>query len=57
MLAYTFYEAGGRVMRYAETLVQAEAIFYAIELRMDMQQIDYQCNHRYTYSTEGNEQE
>lgn len=37
MLAYTFYETDGRVMRYAETLVQEGCIVEAIVLRRDMQ--------------------
>jgi len=37
MLAYTFYETDGRVMRYAETLVKEGVIVEAIVLRRDHQ--------------------
>ncbi len=37
MLAYTFYETDGRVMRYAEALVQSGATVDAIVLRRSMQ--------------------
>jgi glycosyltransferase involved in cell wall biosynthesis len=37
MLAYTFYETDGRVMRYAETLAQEGFNVEAIALRRDMQ--------------------
>jgi len=40
MLAYTFYETDGRVMRYAETLTKEGVIVEAIVLRRDGQPVE-----------------
>jgi glycosyltransferase involved in cell wall biosynthesis len=40
MLAYTFYETDGRVMRYAETLAKEGVIVEAIVLRRDGQPVE-----------------
>jgi glycosyltransferase involved in cell wall biosynthesis len=44
MLAYTFYENDGRVMRYAETLVQEGAEVDVIVLRKDLQPVEEAVN-------------